>query len=222
MYLGNVPSPPKVLIRDTKKFIVDAGYMEEKHLKILEDMINLRKASEKKEVKELTGQEVDEWIKKTEDFAKKMEEILNVLEKERKETDIKKNYEIMVKASVAALKALDKLPKEPEKLPEAFKKYLVEAGLVNSIYGDVFNRVIEMRKQLDEKHVEKIPERDVYVSKEYVRRFVMDVRKIVESKESISKELAREVKAEEKLEEAKGLIDTAKDMEKIEKKKKRK
>jgi len=196
--------------------------MEEKHLKILEDMINLRKASEKKEVKELTGQEVDEWIKKTEDFAKKMEEILNVLEKERKETDIKKNYEIMVKASVAALKALDKLPKEPEKLPEAFKKYLVEAGLVNSIYGDVFNRVIEMRKQLDEKHVEKIPERDVYVSKEYVRRFVMDVRKIVESKESISKELAREVKAEEKLEEAKGLIDTAKDMEKIEKKKKRK
>lgn len=217
MYLGFSPPPPKVLVRDTKRYLVDAKLMDEKYLKYLDDMITLRKASEKKEVKDITGQEVDEWIKKTEEFVEKMEDILNILEKERKANDIRKNYEVMVKATVAALKSLDKLPPEPEKLPDAFKKYLIEAGLVSDVYSDIFGKVIEMRKMLEDKQIDKIPERDVYVSKEYVRRFIMDVRGIIEKKEFPPelKDLEKEVKAEEKVGEAKGLVESAKEIEKL-------
>lgn len=224
MYLGFSPPPPKVLVRDTKRYLVDAKLLEEKHLKVLEDMINLRKASEKKEVKELTGQEVDDWIKKTEEFVDKMEDLLKFLEKERKANDIKKNYEVMVNATVAALKSLDKLPPEPEKLPEAFRKYLIEGGVVSPIYSDVFGKVIEMRKLLEEKQLEKIPERDVYVSKEYVRRFVIDVRGVIERKGPPPdlKELKKEDVAVEKFEEAKNLVDTAKEIKKLPEKKAKK
>ena len=38
-----------------------------------------------------------------------------------------------------------------------------------------------MKKMLDEKNIEKIGDRDVYVNKEYVRRFVEDLRRIVDA-----------------------------------------
>jgi hypothetical protein len=111
------------------------------------------------------------------------------------------------------LKAINKLPPEPEKLPEAFKKYLVEPGLVSPWYADVFGRVIEMRKMLENKKMEDIPERDVYMSKEYVRRFIMDVRKVIESRRPELKTEIPEGPAE-KMENAKQAIETAKELDK--------
>ncbi|MEM7820939.1 MAG: nucleotidyltransferase domain-containing protein [Candidatus Aenigmatarchaeota archaeon] len=195
MFLGFVPSPPKVLVRDVKRHLVEPGLLEEKYAKMLEEMIALRKASEKKEVKELKGSEVDEWIKKTEDFVERIDKLLKKLESERKATDIQKNYEVMIKASVAALKAIGKLPPEPEKLPEAFKKELIDSGLVSQVYGDIFPKVIAMRKALEDKKIENVPDRDVWMAKEYVRRFVSDVRGIIE------RASAPETKSESKTEE---------------------
>ncbi|MEM7824185.1 MAG: nucleotidyltransferase domain-containing protein [Candidatus Aenigmatarchaeota archaeon] len=195
MFLGFVPSPPKVLVRDVKRHLVEPGLLEEKYAKMLEEMIALRKASEKKEVKELKGSEVDEWIKKTEDFVERIDKLLKKLESERKATDIQKNYEVMIKASVAALKAIGKLPPEPEKLPEAFKKELIDSGLVSQVYGDIFPKVIAMRKALEDKKIENVPDRDVWMAKEYVRRFVGEVRGIIE------RTLAPETKSESKTEE---------------------
>lgn len=189
MYLGFVPSPPLVLVRDIKRHLVEPKLLEEKYMKMLEEMIRLRKASEKKEIKELKGTEVDSWIAKTEDFTSRIDKLIKQLEVERKKTDVQKNYEVMIKASVAALKALGKLPPEPEKLPEAFKAHLIDAGLVSPIYSDIFGRVIAMRKALEEKKLEDIPDRDVWMAKEYVRRFVGDVRGIIEAKAELPKEL---------------------------------
>jgi hypothetical protein len=88
------------------------------------------------------------------------------------------------------------MPKEPEKLPEAFKKHIVEAGLVNPAYSDVFDKVVSMKKMLDEKNIEKINEREVYVNKEYIRRFIEDLRKAMDK--PIDIEPKEETKAEKK------------------------
>jgi hypothetical protein len=79
---------------------------------------------------------------------------------------------------------------------------------VNSLYAEVFGKVVEMRKLLDEKQLEKVSDRDVRMSKEYVRRFVSDVRKIVEEK-PLPK---TEKRAPIKMGEARELIDTAKEV----------
>ena len=198
MYIGIGPPAPKVIVNEIRKHLVDAKLLEDEYAKALEDVIDFRKRVEHKEIKNITGKEVDEWIEKAEKYVNRFEKLLNDLEIEKKAYDIKRNYEVMVKASVAALKSLKKLPKEPEKLPEAFKKYLVDAGLVNPRYSDVFGKVIEMRKMLEDKKLDKIKERDVYMSKEYVRRFIMDIRRFIEKPLPIDEETKEKIEKTEK------------------------
>ena len=180
MYIGVGPPVPKLAAEELRKHLVDNGLLEEEYAKMLEDVVEFRKQVEHKEQKDISGGEVDKWIEKAEKYVERLEKLLKDLETKRKEDDIKRNYEVMVQASVAALKSLKKLPEEPEKLPEAFKKYLVEAGLVSPLYSDVFEKVITMRKLVDDKKIDKITEREVYSSKEYVRRFINDVRRFIE------------------------------------------
>jgi hypothetical protein len=49
------------------------------------------------------------------------------------------------------------------------------------MYSEIFEKVMSMKKLLDEKNIEKVNDRDVYVNKEYVRRFVEDLRRVVDS-----------------------------------------
>jgi DNA-binding ferritin-like protein (Dps family) len=172
---------------------------------------------EHKEIKDVSGAEVDEWIIKTEKYVDRFEKLLKDLELNRKVFDVQKNYEVMVKASVAALKSLNKLPKEPEKLPEAFKKYLVEAGLVSPFYSNIFEKVITMRKMVDDKQVEKITDRDVYMSKEYVRRFIEDVRRFVDKPIQVP-----EGNVEEKVEKIEKIAESVKEVKVSKKKAKKK
>jgi len=198
MYIGIGPPAPKLAAEELRKHLVDNGLLEEEYAKMLEDVVEFRKQVEHKEQKDISGGEVDKWIEKAEKYVERLEKLLKDLETKRKEEDIKRNYEVMVQASVAALKSLKKLPEEPEKLPEAFKKYLVEAGLVSPLYSDVFEKVLTMRKMVDDKKIDKITEREVYASKEYVRRFINDVRRFVEPSKEISGEPVKEKKTKKK------------------------
>jgi len=199
MYVGVGPPVPKLAANEIRKHLVDSGLLEEEYAKMLEDVVEFRKKVEHKEVKDISGQEVDKWIENAEKYVERFEKLLKDLETKRKEEDIKRNYEVMIKASVAALKSLKKLPNEPEKLPEAFKKYLVDAGLVSPLYSDVFEKVVSMRKMLDDKKTDKITEREVYNSKEYVRRFVNDIRRFIEPTKEEKIETAKEEKKVKKV-----------------------
>ena len=210
MYYGVGPPVPKVAASELRKHLVTNGLLEEEYVKIFEDMFEFRKRVEHKEKVELTGQQVDEWVERAEKYVNRLEKLLKDLEKKHKEEDIKRSYDVMIKASVAALKALNKLPKEPEKLPSAFKEHLVDSGVINPIYSEMFDRVLVLRKLLDEDKLEKITDRDIYMSKEYVRRFVLDIRRALTEKAPIP-ELVREDEAESKIAEARDKIETAKE-----------
>jgi uncharacterized protein (UPF0332 family) len=180
MYVGIGPPHPKSAAEDLRKNLVDPGLLEEEYAKMLEDVVGFRKKVEYKEIEDITGAQVDEWIKKTERYVERFEKLLKDLETRRKEDDIKRNYDVMVKASVAALRSLKKLPEEPEKLPEAFTQHLVESGIVSPLYSDIFDKVLLQRKALEDKNLDKVTEGEIYSSKEYVRRFVNDVRRFIE------------------------------------------
>ena len=221
MYIGVGPPAPKVLAREVRAHLVEPGLLEEEWAQLVEDVVKFRKSVEHKEVKQIKGAEVDRWIKKTDGFVKRMFRLLRELQVSKKASDIKKSYEIMIKASVAALKALDKLPEEPEKLPQAFKKYLVEPGHVSPWYADVFGKVLEMRKLLEDKKMENITDRDVYMTKEYVRRFILDVRGVIEKRrmkappEIEQEDIRKARKAEKRLKAVKKIVETAKEIEKL-------
>jgi hypothetical protein len=93
--------------------------------------------------------------------------------------------------------------------------------LINPLYGDVFGKVVELRKLLEDKKIDKVTDRDVYMNKEYVRRFVMDVRRLMERGMEIPKELQKEIKVEKKMKKAKEEIKTAKEVKKLPAKKRK-
>ena len=183
MYMGRGPPDANHAAEIGRKYLVENGLTKDEYIKIIEDIINFRKATEHREIKEIKGEEVDKFIKRAKKFVKEMERVLKVLENNRKAKDVEKTYEVMIKASVAALKNIDKLPEDPKQLPSAFKKHLIESGIVNPVYENVFAKVLEMKKLINEKKFDDISEREINITKEYVRRFIGNVRKIAAERE---------------------------------------
>ena len=46
------------------------------------------------------------------------------------------------------LEAMDKLPEDPKQLPSAFKKHLVDSGMINPVYENILAKVLKMKKLL--------------------------------------------------------------------------
>ncbi len=184
MYMGRGPPGANHAAETGKKYLVENKLTKEKYIKIIEDIIDFRKKTEHKEVKEIKGEELDKYIERTKEFVEEMKRVLKVLERNRKANDVEKTYQVMIKASVAALKSMEKLPEDPKKLPSAFKKHLVEEGVVNPVYENVLAKILKMKKLVNENKVDEINDREINMSKEYVRRFVGSVRKMAECREN--------------------------------------
>jgi uncharacterized protein (UPF0332 family) len=182
MYTGQNPPSPKHTPGEVNEYLVKANLLEHKYLEDLESVIDFRKQVEHKEIKDITGQQLDEYIQKAKQYVSRMEQLLMQLQKKKKDNIIHKNYEVMVKAAVTALKKIDKLPPDPKDLPHALRQHLIEGGKMDPYYGDVFKRVVTMRKMLDEDKTAEIPQRDIEMTREYVRRFVQDLRPILDAK----------------------------------------
>ncbi|MFH0832924.1 MAG: nucleotidyltransferase domain-containing protein [Candidatus Aenigmatarchaeota archaeon] len=183
MYIGQNPPSPKQTAMEVKEHLVNQNMLEDVYLNDLEAIIEFRKKVEHKEIKDITGPELDEYIRKAKQFVSRMEQLLLQLQKKKKETIVEKNYEVMIKAAVATLKKLDKLPEDPKDLPRAIKEYLIEKGRIDPYYDEVFKKVVTMRKMLDEDKVGGMPQKDIELTREYVRRFVRDLAPILEAKE---------------------------------------
>lgn len=187
MYTGQNPPAPKYTPQEVKEHLVNSGLLEQVYLTDLENIIDFRKRVEHKEVTEITGQQLDEYIQKTKQFVSRMEQLLLQLQKKKKETIVQKNYEVMIKAAVATLKKMDKLPPDPKDLPSAIKSHLIDTGKVDPYYGDIFKKVVTMRKMLDEDKTAEIPQRDIELTREYVRRFVRDLAPVLEANTKTTK-----------------------------------
>lgn len=187
MYLGLNPPSPKHTPLEVKEHLVNQNLLEEVYLKDLENIIEFRKKVEHKEIKDISGQELDEYIQKARQFVSRMEQLLLQLQKKKKETIVEKNYEVMIKAAVATLKKMNKLPEDPKDLPRAIRDYLIETNKIDQYYSEVFKKVVTMRKLLDEDKIGEIPQKEIELTREYVRRFVRDLAPILEAKEKPKK-----------------------------------
>jgi len=180
MALGKESPTPKQSVQDVQEYLVNPKLLQRKYLKNLEQVIKFRKDVEHKKIKKVDGKELDLFIQKTDEYVKKMHQILLQLQQKKKENVIVKNYEVMIKGVVACLKSIGKLPKNPKELPKAIKENLISTQKINPFYEDVFKRVVTMRKMIDEKKLDKIPQRDVELTREYVRRFIRDIGTMLE------------------------------------------
>jgi len=183
MFMGLAPPVPNKAYDDVKKFLVEPGIVEPEYAEWLKEIIEIRKKIEHKELMDVTGQFVDEWIGKAEKYIDKMFGLLNALEIRKKEKILERTHEVMLKAAITALKTLNKMPEKQEEIPTVFKREFIDSKMIEGYYSDIWKRIDEMKKLADQKKIKDIPDKEVYEMREYVRKLIRDLAKVLKDKE---------------------------------------
>ncbi|MBI2546828.1 MAG: nucleotidyltransferase domain-containing protein [Candidatus Aenigmarchaeota archaeon] len=191
MFMGLAPPVPSKAYDEVVLHLVKPGILEQQYADWLRDIIEIRKKIEHKELMDVSGAVIDEWIDKSEKFVDKMFGLLNALEIRKKEKILERTHDVMYKAAITAIKSLKKMPesmredevaKRVGNVSEEFKKEFIDTRLVEPYYLDVWNRIEQMKKLSGEKKITEIPDREVYEMREYVRKLIRDLAKVLKDK----------------------------------------
>ncbi|MBI2085104.1 MAG: nucleotidyltransferase domain-containing protein [Candidatus Aenigmarchaeota archaeon] len=183
MSLGFAPPSPGRAAEEFRKHLVDTKIIDGKYADWLDAINQFRKDVEHKKINEIKGADLDEWVKKADEFVNKMLQIADALELKKKERIVEKSYDVMTKAISAALKSVNKLPNDAAEITNAFKKYLIDEGLVERHYADIFEHLGEMRKMVRDGKIKELSDKEIYSNREYVRKFIHHIGKIVKDEE---------------------------------------
>lgn len=183
MFMGLSPPVPNKAYDDVKKFLVEPGILEPEYAEWLKEIIDIRKKIEHKEMMDVAGAFVDEWIDKSEKFVDKMFSLLNALEIRKKEKILERTHEVLQKAAITALKTLNKVPEKNEDVPLAFKQEFIDKKIVEEYYWDIWKKIEDMKKMADDKKITEIPDKEVYEMREWVRKLIRDLAKVLKDKE---------------------------------------
>lgn len=188
MFLGKTPPRPSEAPEAVRKTLVDMKLLEPEYADWLEGVVQVRKDIEHKNMKKMSGSELDHWIDKADKFVKKMQKVIVRIEILKRESIVEKSYAIMAETTLTLLKALNKIPDEKEKLDivKAFEDHLVKSGLVSEKYLEVFSELENMKKAVREGKILDLPKQDVLIHREYVRKFIREAGKILREKSKIS------------------------------------
>jgi len=183
MFMGIAPPVPGKAYDEVKLHLVDTGILEQEYADWLKEIIEIRKKIEHKEMMDAEGAYVDAWIAKSEKFVDRMFSILNALEVRKKEKVLERTHEVLNKAATTALKSIKKLPVKEDEIPTAFKREFIDKKMVEGYYWDIWKRIDEMKKKADDKKIQEIPEKDVYEMREFVRKLIHDLAKVLKDSE---------------------------------------
>lgn len=191
MFMGLAPPVPSKAYDEIILHLVKPGILEQQYADWLKEIIEIRKKIEHKELMDVSGAVVDEWIEKSEKFVDKMFGLLNALEIRKKEKILERTHEVMQKAAITAIKSLKKLPenvkdeevvKSVGNITDAFKREFIDTKLLEGYYSDIWKKIEGMKKLADEKKIMEIPDREVYEMREYVRKLIRDLAKVLKDR----------------------------------------
>lgn len=193
MFMGVEPPVPNKAYDDVKRYLVEPGILDAQYAEWLREIIEIRKKIEHKELTEVSGSFVDEWLDRSEKFIDKMFSLLNALEMRKKEKVLERTHEVMQKAAITALKTLHKMPEDSDadsvlkkvKMPlrEAFKHEFIDTRKVDPYYWNVWNRIEEMQRMASEDKLDKISEKEVNDMREQVRKLIHELARNLKSGE---------------------------------------
>jgi predicted nucleotidyltransferase len=182
MFLGRVPPRPTDAPDVLRKTLLQMKFIDESDVKDLEDIIEVRKEVEHKRIKKMSGQGVDDWIKKTKVFVKKMQNLIVKIEVLKREGIVDKSHQIMNETTLTLLKALKKSPSSKTSLVRDFEAFLVKPGLVPDTYLDVLRRLEEMKKLVKSGKVMDLQKQEILMHREYVRKFIHEAGKLLKKR----------------------------------------
>ncbi len=181
MFLGRVPPRPSDAPNILRKTLVEMKFITDADVNVLEDIIDIRKGVEHKKIKKMSGHDVDEWIRKTRAFVKKMQGLIVKIEVLKREGIVEKSHQIMSETTLTLLKSLKKKPSKAG-LVNDLELFLVKPGLVPDTYLDVLKRLDEMKDVVKAGKVMDLPKQEILMHREYVRKFIHEAGKVLKKR----------------------------------------
>ena len=175
LMLHGVPPPaPKetaTLMREI--FVQKEKLLEDKFIKILEKVIDTRKAIEHGEKKEISGKEIDELLGESDKYLKRIKRLFTQIEKIKEEKDMIKIYETIVTIirDVLRMEGIEKV--EDVEVVKVFEDELISQGKIPAKFLRILNEIIKAKKDYDDKKLTKIEvERVKKDSNEFIKFIV--------------------------------------------------
>ena len=190
MLAGKNP-PAKENVPDVlEDMFVEEDMLEEKYVENARDIHDFGNKGEKNP-QEVTGQEVDEHLQKTDDFIRRMHQLVSEMGARKKVQNLVDDYKQFLKANVAMLKSQGvEPPEDKDELPQVVGENLdVDEGHV-----EMFEKWDSIIEKVKEKELDEVNEKELYELKNESREFISNVGKdLREMKEAEAEDMAPDV-----------------------------
>ena len=157
MLYGVAPPSPKEtgsLMRDI--FVNKEKLLEDKFVKIMERVVEIRKAIEHGEKKELTGKEIDDLLSDGDKYLKRIKRLFTQIERIRDEREMLNIYDTIttVIRDVLKLEGVEKV--RDNEILQLVEDKLVAEGKMPSKFFRTMQELMKAKKDYDEKKLSKI------------------------------------------------------------------
>ena len=143
MLYGLPPPTPKQVVGDMKRVFVDKEKMlEKKYINILEKVVEIYKDYEHEKIKEIKGAEIDNLIKNTEDYLKRLKELREQIEKRAQEKTIEQIYRDVFELLKTVIGK-----KSQEKTIQEFEKEFVKKGKFTQQHLRILKDIVTARAE---------------------------------------------------------------------------
>ena len=136
-------------------FVKKEKMLEPEYIKILRDNVDLRKKIEHGEKKELSGTELDQFIKNAEKFLKRVSELFKEIEKRHDEKTILTLYDEIMTIIREVLKSEGIEKAQDEEIIKLFEDELISTGKVPATYLRDLNEIVAAKRKYDAKKLDK-------------------------------------------------------------------
>lgn len=177
MYIGRMPQNKEDVPGALDESFVKEKLLEDRYVQDAENIRKFAKEIEHKKGKDLEGigAEVDKHLKTTNEFVKRMQDLIKELEQRRKSNVLMKTYKTFLKANVGALKYIGvKPPESLNNLPLVMQNHFPE---LKDQYTDLFTTLTKNLTLIKKGKAKAIPERDIYQLREQTKTFVIQLGK---------------------------------------------
>ncbi len=177
MYIGRMPQNKEDVPGALDESFVKEKLLEDRYVQDAENIRKFAKDIEHKKGKDLEGigSEVDKHLKMTNQFVKRMHDLIKELEQRRKSNVLMKTYKTFLKANVGALKYIGvKPPESLNDLPLIMQNKFPE---LKDQYTELFTTLTKNLTLIKNGKAKAIPERDIYQLREQTKSFVIQLGK---------------------------------------------
>jgi uncharacterized protein (UPF0332 family)/predicted nucleotidyltransferase len=170
MLYGVAPPAPRETAELMKEiFVKKEKLMEEKFVKILENIIQVRKDIEHGTKKGITGKEIDQLLGDADKYLKRLKRLFSQIEKGKEEEDMVRIYDniVTIIRDVLRMEGIEKV--SDVAIVKTFEDELIAQGKIPAKFLRSLNEIIKAKKDYDEK---KLTKQEVEKVKKEVGAFV--------------------------------------------------